>query len=333
MTDPSAANRLSSLVDGAAIDSESRLEAVHRGAVKIRARRRAIRASLIAAVPVIVIVAVVVSQRAEPIEPPGPRYGVMSASLGPDLVMIDPRTWDPRPLATLGLQPESPALAPGGQTVVFAASPGEGGPTQLWSLRSGGASVGSPVQLTTGAGNATHPSFSPDGASIAYVREQEGSTDVWVMRADGSGQHALTGDPASQDWHPAWSPDGRRIAFERADGARVTLMSMAADGTDVQTVTDIHGSPDGLSWSPDGAELAFSDGDDIWTVPATGGLPQRRSSGAGQDLLPAFAPDGSSIAFVRTGDGIRLAHVSDEQTTRLLIDYSGRIKGIVWGTG
>ena len=42
----------------------------------------------------------------------------------------------------------------------------------------------------------------------------ENATEIWVMRADGSGERQLT-DNEVEDNEPAWSPDGRRIAFHR----------------------------------------------------------------------------------------------------------------------
>jgi Tol biopolymer transport system component len=52
----------------------------------------------------------------------------------------------------------------------------------------------------------TRPRWSPDGTRIAYGHAGR----LWVMNADGTGSHALTGGPAGG---ADWSPDGRWLAF------------------------------------------------------------------------------------------------------------------------
>src|SRR5919204_2498776 len=53
--------------------------------------------------------------------------------------------------------------------------------------------------------------WSPDGRFIAFVRgENTDGGDIWVMQADGRGQHRVGTGPALT---PAWSPDGSTLAF------------------------------------------------------------------------------------------------------------------------
>ena len=54
------------------------------------------------------------------------------------------------------------------------------------------------------AKNAARPSWSPDGTRIAFVR-RAGSSDVWVMNANGTGAKRLTKSYAS-DLAPDWQP-------------------------------------------------------------------------------------------------------------------------------
>jgi Tol biopolymer transport system component len=58
----------------------------------------------------------------------------------------------------------------------------------------------------------TSPTWSPDGQHIAFVSDHEGSFQVYVTNADGSGIRRLTPFAASS-LAPAWSPDGQHLAF------------------------------------------------------------------------------------------------------------------------
>jgi Tol biopolymer transport system component len=60
---------------------------------------------------------------------------------------------------------------------------------------------------------AAQPSFSPDGARIAYLHDGH----IWVMNRDGSAAHEVVSIDAS--FSPSWSPDGSTIAFTTYDAS------------------------------------------------------------------------------------------------------------------
>ncbi|HKN64645.1 MAG TPA: PKD domain-containing protein [Gemmatimonadaceae bacterium] len=152
-------------------------------------------------------------------------------------------------------------------------------------------------------------SWSPDGASIAFVQGGAGFGEIAVMRvADGS-ITTLTNDAALEN-SPDWSPDGTRIAFLRYDdvtGSPDIYLMNASDGGNVTRLTNgvvVQGGP---SWSPDGGRIAFTCADDAGTadvcaINADGTGLVHLTSGAQNDVNPDFSPDGSQIAFVRDGE-------------------------------
>jgi Tol biopolymer transport system component len=91
------------------------------------------------------------------------------------------------------------------------------------------------------------PVYSPDGSKIALVRDVEEygedrgeSTDLFVMRADGTGIRRLTRTPGLIELAPSWDPSGERLAYVRLPlnrsedapfGFRIALMQVNADGT------------------------------------------------------------------------------------------------------
>ena len=145
------------------------------------------------------------------------------------------------------------------------------------------------------------PAWSPDGRRIAFVSDRDGNFEIYVMKADGSGQRNLTRDAAS-DGDPVWSPDGRRIAFVRHRDDHDEIYVVNADGTG-QSLLARGANP---VWSPDGRTIAYS------RPRANTGVYLMNADGSGQRKLTrpsnprtsdrghVWSPDGRKIAFVRS---------------------------------
>jgi Ca2+-binding RTX toxin-like protein len=136
------------------------------------------------------------------------------------------------------------------------------------------------------------PVWSPDGTSIAFVRE--GS--LYVMAGDGTGQHRIVS--GVEIVRPTWAPDGRRIAFVR--GTNLWLAS--ADGSDAQQLT----AGTEPAWSPDGTRIAFVRGGQLATIGTDGSnleLLQGGDLGATGTRTPTWSPEGSRIAVVQEERG------------------------------
>lgn len=95
-----------------------------------------------------------------------------------------------------------------------------------------------------------HPSWSPDGSSIVFARDD----DLYVMNADGSDVRNLYSCGRScTAMEPVWSPDGTEVAFAvRTDGQR-DLFVMAADGSGVRRLTDTPADEFSPTWQSVGA--------------------------------------------------------------------------------
>jgi TolB protein len=67
------------------------------------------------------------------------------------------------------------------------------------------------VGLASGARD-FYPSISPDGQSILFLSERDGSAEIYLMDLDGSSVSRLTFDNAVQDF-AVFAPQGDWIAF------------------------------------------------------------------------------------------------------------------------
>ena len=140
-----------------------------------------------------------------------------------------------------------PAFSPDGTKIAFTSN--RTGTSQVYVMNADGSGQ---TQLTFDPQPKDQvPDWSPDGSKIAYLADTHGIADmgnswgdIWVMNADGSGQHPITNGAS---WYgTAWSPDGTRIVTLDFPSRTVYTVN-ATDGSDPQAVHPVTG---GLQFVP-----------------------------------------------------------------------------------
>jgi Tol biopolymer transport system component len=159
------------------------------------------------------------------------------------------------------------------------------------------------------------PAVAPDGGSVVFVSDREGSVDLWQLGLEGGEvvgpPRRVTEERGKSSW-PAFSPDGLWIAYYRViDGQRDVWTVPAAGGASVAFTRSpaVDVSP---VWSPDGSRLAFisdrSGVDAVWVAPVRDGKAAGEPRPLSGALNPvrgfAWSPDGTTLACVSPADGV-----------------------------
>jgi Tol biopolymer transport system component len=138
--------------------------------------------------------------------------------------------------------------------------------------------VGTPALFAPGP--SYDPNSSPDGTKVAFDRypANGGYPSSVIVRDVATGTEynfsALISAPNS--WGPHWSPDGTMLAFE----ADVTVTTTTKKGTTTIAQREVFvASADGSGW--------------LQVTPTNT-----------QNVLPAWSPDGTSLAFLNINSGI-----------------------------
>jgi TolB protein len=103
----------------------------------------------------------------------------------------------------------------------------------------------SDIQPVTTSNDDYAPVLSPNGTQVAFMAQNEGNWDIYVINVDGSGLKRLTNNPA-RDGLPTWSPNGQAIAFVSNRDGQWAIYGINADGSVQLKLLDMVGSPDGI---------------------------------------------------------------------------------------
>ena len=211
-----------------------------------------------------------------------------------------------------------PALSHDGREIAFVS----GG--DVWTVPAAG---GEARLLVSSPATESHPVYSPDGRSLAFVSTRTGGGDLYRLDLVSGETRRVTFDdgPESLD---SWSPDGKWLYFSSSTGDIAGMNDVyrvaAEGGTPMPVTADRYVSEYFAAPSPDGRSVAFtargiSSGqwwrqgrshiDEaeiwIWREGAEGGKPsyeQVTERGAKQ-MWPMWSGDGRTLYYVSDRDG------------------------------
>jgi len=168
------------------------------------------------------------------------------------------------------------------------------------------------------APNNMAPSWSPDGARIAFSSDRDGDWEVYMLHVDSLEATRVTDNNAT-DWDPSWAPGGDLIAFVSNRDAK------SSKGYDIYTIQPLEKSVTRLTFRPYGW-----DGDPSWTPTAVvgetsdfvvfasdrdgnleiykltisdGSVTRLTYREQNPDIEPTLSPDGTKIAFQSRVEG------------------------------
>jgi eukaryotic-like serine/threonine-protein kinase len=156
-------------------------------------------------------------------------------------------------------------------------------------------------------GSLDSPRVSPDGRQVAFSRDTQGKTDIW-LQDDARATRMTFGSGASD--YPVWSPDGSRLAFRSGAGTTFGFYQKPTNGARAQESLLLSQTVQiPSSWSADGQYLLYFSIElgsrvDLWVLPMTGTrkpFPFLQSSFT--KVLGQFSSDGRWVAYESNESG------------------------------
>ena len=201
----------------------------------------------------------------------------------------------------------------------------------IWLYEAAGGGL---TSFTSSTKSDTRPRWSPDGQTLAFLSNREGSNQIYLIPLSGGEAHRLTeGKTGVSSFE--WAPDGHRIAFETTSPkteaeeqkekdkddsrlvgvpeARTLFQVIDLESKALTTLVKGAWRISGYAWLPDGGSLVVTATDSprldmfsekIYRVAADDGVMTLLESPSGPFGEVRVSPDGRAAAFAGSrGDG------------------------------
>jgi dipeptidyl aminopeptidase/acylaminoacyl peptidase len=204
-----------------------------------------------------------------------------------------------------------PQISPDGRTVAFTVQsvdvPNNRKTMQIYTVPLSG---GSPVQITRDGNTNQRPRWSPDSKLIAFISDRGGSSQVWLINADGTSPRQVTNLATEADG-VLFSRDGKNLVFTSEVYPECKDDACNKQQLDAEKTGKVHAriytSLLYRHWDHwTGARRSH-----LLVVPATGGIPRDLTPGVTRDIPPwslggpdayAISPDGGEVCYTMITD-------------------------------
>ncbi len=173
---------------------------------------------------------------------------------------------------------------------------------------------------------ANQPSLSPDGTSVVFIFQKDGTTNIGTIAADGSGFKQLTFfQDGEQVYNPKYSPDGKTIYFDYSYHHGRDIYSVKADGSGMKPVFQEKYDERNPSFDVDGNLLYASDETGIFNIYRMNlatGEKQRLTNVLGGAFMPSASQTGDIVYAGYTSGGYKIFVLrKDQQNTPVTGSY------------
>ena len=155
---------------------------------------------------------------------------------------------------------------------------------------------------------------------VAFINNQTGHKELYVMDYDGDSPKRLT-DDKSIDLLPRFSPDGRRLAYTSYKDGNPDLFLLDLETGRAVTASDEQGLNIAGGFSPDGTRLLMTlsrgKSPNLYVKDLASGSVERLTSHFGADSTPTFSPDARQVAFISDRSGNPQIFVLDLTTKKV----------------
>jgi Tol biopolymer transport system component len=252
----------------------------------------------------------------------------LAFEMGSTLMTVPAGGGTARRIAT-GADLSTPAWSPDGARIAYVSensaftnagngSYGNASPSTIWIVGKDGRD---PVAVTDGSNLNVSPEWAPDGRSILFVSDRDGTRDIYRQRLSASGRPEGALDRITSGlgvYTFTLSRDGTRMAYSTLF-LRSNIWMVAIPGTGATTVAAAHAvtnerqAIEGLAISHDGKWLAFdsnrSGNQDVFKVAFNGsvavGDPIALTTNPSADYEPRWSPDDQELVFYSRRFGTR----------------------------
>lgn len=172
------------------------------------------------------------------------------------------------------------------------------------------------------------PTWSPDGASVAYVSFEKKKPVVYVHELATGVRRAVADFPGNNS-APAFSPDGRQLAIALSKDGLTQIYLINIDGSNLRRFTRSYGIDTEPTFSADGEWIYFTSDrggtPQIYRQRVSGGAAERITFGSNYAISPSVSPDGTHLAYVsRIENRFRLAVMDMTTAQDLLVTNTER---------
>ncbi len=156
-------------------------------------------------------------------------------------------------------------------------------------------STGEERRLTTDPASDAAPSWSPDGSQIAFNSKRTGTTEIFIMDANGNAPRQLTNSGAHRSYNPQWSPRGNQIVYYFEKGDRKDQVWLTdSQGSFFKNLTADTLNNYFAGWTPSGIIYAAGD-EKIFTIGADGAGKKELKNV--RSFYARVSPNGKWIAY------------------------------------